>query len=379
MLAIFMALSQAMFAQTYSTMPLSDDFSASGSSLGASFGYVSDQSMGRVDRRNLTGSWPNFAANNGSPNAGKGLAIYNASTPSGTNNIGFRIYLNLTGATSSALNFWGVDWGTSFNLHKMTVRMSSDGGSNFTTVSTVNISLAPYSDGIWNAYSLNLVSLASANGVSLTSTMVVELRFDMSRALNLASPKSWPSEGFYIDDFSVTGTQVLPVELTEFAAQKESGYNLLSWSTASEINNAFFEVEKSSDGINFHKIGQVQGAGNSSEELDYEFMDHVVNDETVYYRLKQVDFDGAFEYSPVRMLTGEGEMAQLMVLDNGGQPSLYWTSAQNTPVQIINQAGQVVYAGTIAAGYDFAGFSSGVYSVVYWNGEKPVAVKVVKQ
>jgi hypothetical protein len=326
----------------------------------------------------LSGNWPKFTTNNGSPNSGNGVILYNASAPSGTNNVGLRIYLNLTGATSSSLDFWGVDWGTSYNLHQLRVRMSNDGGSTFTQVTTVNISQNPYADGIWNAYSLNLVSLASASGIALTSTMVVELRVDLSRQFNLTSPKLGTSQGFYIDNLSVTGTQVLPVEMTEFTAQKEEGYNLLSWTTASEINNAYFCVERSLDGANFTKIGQVNGNGNSAEEIDYEFVDYNVSDQTVYYRLKQVDFDGAHEYSAVRMLTGEGEQAQLIVLDNGGDPSLYWTNAQNTPVQIFNQAGQVVYTGTIVAGYDFANLSSGLYSVVYWNGEEPISVKVVK-
>lgn len=368
------------FAQTYSTMPLTDDFSGAGTALGASFGYVSDQAVGRVDRRNLTGSWPKFTANNGSPNTGNGLAIYNSSAPVGTNNVGFRIYLNLSGATSSVLDFWGVDWGTSFNLHKMAVRISNNGGTSFTTVTTFNISNLPYSDGIWNPFSINLLSLASANGIALTSTMVVELRIDMSETLNLTSPKSWPSEGFYIDNFSVTGTQVLPVEMISFEAEKMNAFNYLTWSTASEINNDYFEVQKSVDGTNFETIGNIQGVGNSTVQNDYQFIDHDAEYDIVYYRLKQVDFDGTISYSKIKRISNKSVNTELTVINNGSEPVLQWAfDSNNQNVVIYNQAGQLVYNGMVNREYSFSGHTAGMYTVAYWNGSEQITQKVVKQ
>lgn len=92
----------------------------------------------------------------------------------------------------------------------------------------------------------------------------------------------------------------LPVELTAFEGTFKNGEVLLSWRTASEQNNAGFEVERSFDREAFTQIGFVRGAGTTTEAQSYAFTDrNSFNAEKVYYRLKQVDFDGQFEYSPI--------------------------------------------------------------------------------
>lgn len=89
----------------------------------------------------------------------------------------------------------------------------------------------------------------------------------------------------------------LPVQLTQFTGAAEGSVNRLNWATASEIDNASFEIEKSRNGINFITCGTVQGAGNSSVTQQYSFVDVNPFYETTYYRLKQIDFDGDYEYS----------------------------------------------------------------------------------
>ncbi len=94
----------------------------------------------------------------------------------------------------------------------------------------------------------------------------------------------------------------LPVELLYFYVEKATNGALLSWETATEINNDYFDVEWSTDGINFESIGQVQGAGTTTEVQSYEFLhDNPVNGNN-YYRLKQMDFDEVFEYSNIVLL-----------------------------------------------------------------------------
>ncbi|GAA4302370.1 hypothetical protein GCM10023183_14190 [Nibribacter koreensis] len=91
----------------------------------------------------------------------------------------------------------------------------------------------------------------------------------------------------------------LPVELVTFTAASGKGAIHLNWSTATEINNDRFDVERSLDGKTFIKIGQVKGAGNSSLLLHYTFTDRETPAGTIYYRLNQVDFDNTQEYSKV--------------------------------------------------------------------------------
>ena len=74
---------------------------------------------------------------------------------------------------------------------------------------------------------------------------------------------------------------------------------MLTWSTSFEENNAMFIIEKSEDGIHFTNIGSVDGSGDSNDLKEYSFLDVMASQEQLYYRLKQVDLDGAFSYSDV--------------------------------------------------------------------------------
>lgn len=89
----------------------------------------------------------------------------------------------------------------------------------------------------------------------------------------------------------------LPVELTDFQGKAVSSGVELIWITATELNNDYFAVEHSTDGLAFRSVGQVKGAGSSTEELSYNFTHRKPVSGTNYYRLKQVDFDGSYEYS----------------------------------------------------------------------------------
>ncbi|MEL6591618.1 MAG: DUF1501 domain-containing protein, partial [Bacteroidota bacterium] len=91
-----------------------------------------------------------------------------------------------------------------------------------------------------------------------------------------------------------------PVSLTHFEGQvDELGRVELRWGTSSELNNDYFEIERSSDGRLFQSFERIQGAGNSTSELSYSLMDEDPLPGVSYYRLKQVDLDGSFTYEGV--------------------------------------------------------------------------------
>lgn len=100
-------------------------------------------------------------------------------------------------------------------------------------------------------------------------------------------------------------TSPLPVELTSFSATLKDKEVLLNWSTATEVNNYGFDVERKNlhlnpfQGGDFEKIGFIEGHGNSNSPKSYEFVDESVMYGKQYYRLKQIDNDGSFEYSDV--------------------------------------------------------------------------------
>ena len=89
---------------------------------------------------------------------------------------------------------------------------------------------------------------------------------------------------------------IVPVELVSFEASASGGKVNLNWSTATETNNRGFSIERSS-GSEFETIGFVNGSGTTTERRSYSFTDDNVLSGTYTYRLKQIDFDGSFEYS----------------------------------------------------------------------------------
>ena len=95
-----------------------------------------------------------------------------------------------------------------------------------------------------------------------------------------------------VDNFLISGATVIPVELVDFKAQKSNTAAKLIWSTATELNNSHYNIERSSNGKTFDKIGEVSGYGNSNQARTYTFMDEKPNVAVNYYRLRQVDFDG---------------------------------------------------------------------------------------
>ncbi len=99
---------------------------------------------------------------------------------------------------------------------------------------------------------------------------------------------------------------VLPVELTNFTAEVQGNTVLLKWETASELNNEGFQVERSKDGQNWEILDFVKGAGTTIETQRYKYSDENPLNTTNYYRLKQIDSDGAYDYSKIvvaQMLT----------------------------------------------------------------------------
>jgi hypothetical protein len=92
-------------------------------------------------------------------------------------------------------------------------------------------------------------------------------------------------------------SSILPVDFVKFDAQCSPAGNNLTWTTASEKDNAYFDVQKSTDGSTWTSIGRVNGAGSSNSTKTYQFTDH--SGGTAQYRIKQVDNNGAVAYSSI--------------------------------------------------------------------------------
>ena len=141
---------------------------------------------------------------------------------------------------------------------------------------------------------INIMAVLSASSQSLSSSF--QLMFEEN------------GKGLLIDSLTLYQTSSLPVELIKFTAERVGSNALLSWTTASEDGNSHFEIqvaESSSDVAtnNFVSLGKVEGQGTTSEVNDYTYEDRTPGKNGYrYYRLKQVDFDGKYSYSDIRIV-----------------------------------------------------------------------------
>ncbi|MBK7684379.1 MAG: T9SS type A sorting domain-containing protein [Bacteroidetes bacterium] len=182
--------------------------------------------------------------------------------------------------------------------------------------------------------------------------------------------------------FVVLGNS-LPIELISFNGVAMNNYNLLEWSTSSEINNDYFTIEKSLSGTQFENIGIVDGAGNSTILKQYQFKDLLPGKELNYYRLKQTDFNGSYTYSNIIAIqpnkksgigyTYNGSDQQLMVF-------CYECNNENYNIDITDATGRFIHHS------DFTGnnviinadqFAKGYYFIRISGNENKVTSKVL--
>ncbi len=186
----------------------------------------------------------------------------------------------------------------------------------------------------------------------------------------------WGSEwGSEFRTLNLTETNV-PVELTSFTAKVVAGNVNLDWKTATEVNNRGFEVERSIDKVSFSPIAFVEGNGTSTSTHNYSYTDKsILEGKEYYYRLKQLDFDGTYEYSNVVEVKNDvpGEFSLKQNFPNPFNPSTSIKFAlpvdSKVTLQVYNMIGQVVAtladgnysAGTHNVNFNAANLTSGMY------------------
>lgn len=139
----------------------------------------------------------------------------------------------------------------------------------------------------------------------------------------------------------------LPVKLVSFGAVANVATHQVEtrWTTSLEINNDYFIVERSEDGLNFNQLGRLHGAGTTTATTDYRFNDVKPFDGLSYYRLKQVDFDGDFTYSDVVAVT-LGVYGSFTLYPNPTQNEFtidVSNASEKTEVSIFDLHGRQVY------------------------------------
>lgn len=133
----------------------------------------------------------------------------------------------------------------------------------------------------------------------------------------------------------------LPIELIYLNGTKNRTNTSIKWATASERNNDYFIIEKSIDGIAFYPIGTLKGNGNSSHQINYSFIDESPSTILTYYRLKQVNFDGEFQYSYAIKIIDKN--SNIYYANNEIHLALNSKSNQIYTINIYNLSGQLIH------------------------------------
>jgi hypothetical protein len=179
----------------------------------------------------------------------------------------------------------------------------------------------------------------------------------------------------------------LPVTLTDFKGTLLNKQTHLTWSTSSEQNSKNFEVEKSTDGVNYYKIGTVAAAGNSSSRRDYSSKDNQVN-AINYYRLKMNDIDDRFKHSQVVVIRYNEASQALWVVNNPFSNHIDLRLAvkpRSVRLQLVSVNGSLVAEKTVTPAeqirWDLQGrnISSGTYLLKAIVDGKSFTEKLVKQ
>jgi Secretion system C-terminal sorting domain len=181
-----------------------------------------------------------------------------------------------------------------------------------------------------------------------------------------------------------TSLVVLPIELTTFTAKPNNSTVNLAWQTASEKGNSHFDIERSANGKDWSKIGMVKGSGTSQQKLDYRFTDEGPLSILNYYRLKQVDLDGQFNYSPVvTAVVGKGKLKGIFPNPTTDKVTLVGNDLTNDDVvTIFDLNGRNIKTQKVSGSQiDVSDLAKGFYilSISDINGQSVDRVRFVKQ
>jgi cephalosporin-C deacetylase len=186
-----------------------------------------------------------------------------------------------------------------------------------------------------------------------------------------------------IDDIVIkVNSLAIPVKLNTIKTVYKDKTNELTWTTTTEINNTGFEIERSADGKRWQRLDFVQGKGNSNEVNTYNFIDNAplpIN----YYRLRQIDVNGDFEYSPI-VSSFRDKNKDVLIYPNPATDvlTIKMDNSENSDIKIYDILGKIVLVGqttTNETQLNISALAKGNYCVEIKNGQLITTKKFIKQ
>ncbi|PCJ23457.1 MAG: hypothetical protein COA97_11580 [Flavobacteriales bacterium] len=274
--------------------------------------------------------------------------------------------INTIGQTTLTLNFNYIERGEGVNDDAI-VEYSIDGGATWLTlINTAKTPLVCNPQGQWTAFSIVL---------PVTTENITNLRIAYRWQNNTDAVGNDPT--FAVNDITITKPSVLPITLLSFKATIKNDNNiLLEWVTESEINNNFFIIERSKNAIDFSTIITIDGAGNSNTSIYYSETDvNIPKNSNLYYRLKQIDFDGRFSYSDIISIQSNTPNYNIIYVNH----SLSITSNNDrAKIEIYNIIGENVYSNNVnnSKHINTSSFNAGIYIVKIGTSDNFIVRKI---
>ena len=309
--------------------------------------------------------------------------------------------ISFSAANDVTVNNYPVIIGTlSTGVHRLYVRSKDVAGKwghtniqSFAAVNNITIPANPAAGLISKLEYFVDTDPGFGNGTIVNVTPTGDLN-NYSFAANIGSLPNG-NHVFYIRSFDTWGlTYVypftvntpLPLTLLSFNAQKQNTVVQLNWLTTNEINTQYFEVERSTDGIHFMAIGKVNAQTNTATNKNYSFNDNSFPTGIIYYRLKMVDINGAYTYSPIVRINNNSGVA-INIYPNPASSiatiELPPGIGKNIAINVLNAGGQLVkqllQKSAPQIQLDITSLPNGAYNVYITDGENKYNQKLMVQ
>ncbi len=243
--------------------------------------------------------------------------------------------------------------------------------------------------GINSLDSLRLVYRSNSSSTWATNTAGVSVAGTGTLSAPIVKRSGVQNSGGEYTLASDSSKNALPVKLLSFEAKKIPGNKvLLFWQTAWEQNCSHFEVEKNEDISNnqiWKQLGKVNGKGNTNQMHNYQFTDNNMlpikgDNSSVYYRIRQIDFDGRFEYSPILTINPEEKTADIIIFPNPAKTEVFVLSSKEiSSIELLDLNGKCIIKVSKSNRLAIENIESGIYILKICQGEEIILKKVIKE
>ena len=287
---------------------------------------------------------------------------------------------------TSDITLGTVDGNLNFSLgNEQAYLFKTDDDTNSGSISTI-LAMVDTWTGVIPSSIDPKVNYPDANVIDLADNER-NLTFDGDRETSeiddIMDLNNWLLSSVRIDLDMTDFFNIIPVELTYFRGNEHSNGNLLQWETASEFDNEKFVIEKSRNGSDFVAIDFLLGHGTMNNSVQYEYMDDSPFIGYNYYRLKQVDFNGSYDYSEILILENLEEKT-IDIFPSVVTESINVTisSSQANQLVVFDQSGKSIIQKAIGDGnntINLSSLASGAYYMTVYLEDGPYVEKFIKQ